>query len=68
MNELKKQVNEVLHHLNWLIEPHNSSVELIEVKDRRIVIRSIGYCINCETDCIRITFKERLPDIELIIR
>ena len=68
MSDLEKQVNEVLHNLNWLIEPHDSSVELIEVKGRRVVIRSVGDCANCETDCIRISFKERLPDIELIIQ
>jgi Fe-S cluster biogenesis protein NfuA len=68
MSKLEKQVHEVLHNLNWLIEPHDSFVELIEVTDKRVIIRSIGYCTNCKTDCIGTAFKERMPDIELIIK
>ncbi|MBI4848438.1 MAG: hypothetical protein HY808_07680 [Nitrospirae bacterium] len=68
MSELKRDVLEVLHNLNWLIEPHNSYVELIEVKGRSVVIRCVGHCADCETDCIRVAFKERMPDIKLIIQ
>lgn len=68
MDKIEKQVCEVLHNLNWLMEPHDSLVELIEVKGNRVVIRSVGHCADCETDCIRIAFKERMPDIELIVQ
>lgn len=66
MNEIEKQVLEVLHNLNWLMEPHNSYAELVEVKGRNIVIRSFGSCGSCETDCIRTAFTERMPGMKLV--
>lgn len=66
MCEIEKRALEVLRNLNWLIEPHNSYVELMEVKDRAVVIRSIGACTECETDCVGVAFKERMPEIKLI--
>ena len=66
MNGTEKQVLEVLHNLNWLLEPHESSVELIAVEDEKVVIRCVGACISCENDCIGIAFQERMPHIELI--
>lgn len=66
MNSIEKQVHEVLHNLNWLLEPHNSSVELVGIKGNKVVIRNTGSCDTCETDCIGTAFKERMPDIELV--
>ena len=68
MNDLERQVNEILHNLNWLMEPHNSFVELIEVKGKRVLIRCVGHCTDCKTDCIGMAFRERLPDIKLIVQ
>jgi len=66
MNEIEQQVLEVLHNLNWLMEPHDSYAELVEVKGRIIVIRSVGACGSCETDCIRTAFAERMPGMKLV--
>ncbi len=66
MDEIEKQVLEILHNLNWLMEPHDSYVELIEIKRNKVIIRCVGYCGKCETDCVGVAFKERMPDIELI--
>ncbi len=68
MNDLERQVNEVLHNLNWLMEPHNSFVELVEIKGKTVIIRCVGYCADCETDCIRLAFKDRMPGIKLIVQ
>jgi hypothetical protein len=68
MSEFEKKVYEILHNLNWLMKPHDSYTELVEARDNRVVIRCIGYCAECETDCVRIAFEERLPDIDLIIQ
>jgi hypothetical protein len=68
MNDLERQVSEVLHNLNWLMEPHESCVELIAIEGRKVVIRCVGHCADCETDCIGTAFRERMPDIELIIQ
>ncbi|MBI5408465.1 MAG: NifU family protein [Nitrospirae bacterium] len=68
MNEIERQVSEVLHNLNWLMEPHDSFVELIKVKGHTVILRCVGHCAGCETDCVRTAFKERMPDIELIIQ
>ncbi len=66
MNEIEKQVSEVLYNLNWLLEAHDSFAELVEVKGRNVIIRCVGHCRDCETDCVGVAFKERMPDIELI--
>jgi len=66
MDTIKKQVLDVLHNLNWLIEPHGSYAELVEIKGKRVVIRSVGSCDTCETDCIGVAFKERMPNMKLV--
>lgn len=66
MDEMEKQVMEVLHNLNWLLEAHDSFAELIEIKGNRVVIRCVGQCSECESDCVRVAFEERMPDIKLI--
>ncbi|NOZ70111.1 MAG: NifU family protein [Deferribacteres bacterium] len=68
MSGIEKLVTDVLNDLNWLIEPHDSFVELIEVKGNRVVIRCVGHCAGCESDCIRVAFRERIPDIELVVK
>lgn len=68
MDDLEKQVLEVLHNLNWLLESHDSYAELIEIKGKKVIIRCVGYCSECETDCVGVAFKERMPHIELIVR
>ena len=66
MNDIKQNVLEVLHNLNWLLEPHDSYAELVDIKDNKVTIRCVGACVTCETDCIGVTFKERMPHIELV--
>ena len=68
MGTLHKQVLDVLHNLNWLMESHNSSVELVEVKGNRVVVHCEGHCLDCETDCIGDAFRERMPGIELVLQ
>lgn len=66
MDKREQRVHEVLHNLNWLLEFHKSSVTLVEIKGRKVVIRCEGACADCEMDCIGAAFKERMPDIELL--
>ena len=66
MDDIEKQVLEVIHNLNWLLEAHESHVELIRIKGNQVFIRCAGHCTECETDCIGVAFEERLPDIILV--
>jgi len=66
MDELEKQVLEILDNVNWLMEPHNSYAKLEGIKGRKVIIECIGPCVQCKIDCIREAFKERMPTIELI--
>ncbi|MCK5505977.1 MAG: NifU family protein, partial [Thermodesulfovibrionia bacterium] len=47
MDEIEKQVIEVLYNVNWLLESHDSSAELIGIKGNKVTIRCIGYCAKC---------------------
>ena len=67
MDDVKIKVQEVLNNLNWLLEAHNSSVELVEIKGNAIVVRCKGFCAECETNCVGVAFDERMPDFELVI-
>lgn len=66
MDDIKKRVLEVLHNLNWLMESHNSFAELVEIRGQNVIVRTIGYCAECESGCVEVAFKERMPDIKLI--
>ncbi|UCD36349.1 MAG: NifU family protein [Nitrospiraceae bacterium] len=65
MDDIEKRVLEVLHNVNWLLEAHDSYAELIEIRGRTVVIRCVGQCSTCETDCVGVAFKERMPDVEI---
>jgi Fe-S cluster biogenesis protein NfuA len=67
-NNIRQRVLEVLHNVNWLLEAHDSFAELVEIKGNKVIIRCVGYCAECETNCVSIAFKERMPDIELILQ
>jgi Fe-S cluster biogenesis protein NfuA len=66
MEKIERRVIEVLLNLNCLMESHNSYAELVEIDGKKVVIRCIGSCAECETDCVGVAFNERMPDIELI--
>lgn len=68
MGTFQKQVLEVIHNLNWLLESHDSTVELIAVKGNKVVLRCIGHCHDCETDCVGVAFRERMPEVELVFQ
>ncbi len=68
MNEIERKVREVLHNVNWLLEAHNSFAELIEVKGKKVIIKCVGFCAECESDCLRVAFEERMPEIKLFVQ
>lgn len=68
MDNLKKQVSEVLSNINWLIEAHNSFTELIAIQGRNVIIHCEGYCSECETNCIEVAFREKLPQLKLVFK
>ena len=67
MNDIEIRVQEVLHNLNWLLEAHDSFVELIEIQGNKVFLRCTGLCATCETDCVGVAFRERMPEIEIIL-
>lgn len=68
MEEIKQQVLEVLHNVNWMLEAHDSYAELVEVNGRKVVIRHSGRCADCETNCVGVAFQERMPHVEVILQ
>jgi Fe-S cluster biogenesis protein NfuA len=67
-NDIETRVREVLHNLNWLLDAHDSSAELVKIEGTKVILNCIGQCASCETECIQVAFRERMPDVELIIR
>ncbi len=67
IEDIKQRVREVLHNLNWLLESHDSFAELVEVNGNNVVVRTTGYCAECETACVQIAFRERMPEINLVL-
>jgi Fe-S cluster biogenesis protein NfuA len=68
MNDIEIKALNVIHNLNWLLESHESSVELVDVSGNKVFVRCLGYCSECESDCVGVAFKERMPEIELIMQ
>jgi Fe-S cluster biogenesis protein NfuA len=68
MDNLKNQVSDILKNLNWLLESHDSFVELISIQGNKVIIHCEGYCSECETNCIVVAFRERLPQVKLVFQ
>ncbi|MBI5099175.1 MAG: NifU family protein [Nitrospirae bacterium] len=68
MREIEEKVHEVLHNLNWLLESHNSFAELVAIKGKKVTIRCVGYCAECESRCVQVAFNERMPEIKLVLQ
>lgn len=61
------RVREVLHNLNWLLDSHDSSAELIKIEGNKVFLLCIGECATCDTECIQVAFSERMPEVEVIL-
>jgi hypothetical protein len=67
-NDTEEKIRKILNSLQCILTAHDSCAELIEFKDNRAVIYCGGPCIHCDNRCIEEAIKEKLPDIEVIIR
>ncbi len=67
-NTIEARVRDVLHNLNWLLDAHDSSVELIKIKGNKVYLHCEGECATCDTECIQVAFRERMPEIEVILK
>ncbi len=68
MDKTEEKIREILDSLQCILSAHESCAELVEVKDNKAVINCVGPCIRCDNRCIEDAIKEKLPDIEVIIR
>ncbi|MCK5139754.1 MAG: NifU family protein [Thermodesulfovibrionia bacterium] len=68
MNEIEKQITEILDSMSYILDSHESSAEIVEIEGNKVVIQMIGQCADCDTNCIEEAIYEKLPDIELIFR
>lgn len=66
--DLRERIMEVLYNVNWLLESHESYAELVSIEGNKVIIRCVGHCAECETNCVGQAFEERMPDIELILQ
>ena len=67
-NKIEARVRDVLHNLNWLLESHDSSAELIKIEGNKVFLLCTGECATCDTECIQVAFRERMPEVELILK
>ncbi len=68
MDKTEEKIREILESLQCILSAHDSCAELVEVKDNRAVINCVGPCVHCDNRCIEDAIKEKLPDIEVIVR
>ena len=68
MDKTEGKIREILESLQCILSAHDSCAELVEVKDNRAVINCVGPCLRCDNKCIEEAIKEKLPDIEVIVR
>ena len=68
MNEIEKQITEILDSMSYILDSHESSAEIVEIEGNKVVIQMIGQCADCDTNCIEEAIYEKLPDIELIFQ
>jgi flavoprotein len=68
MDKTEEKIREILDGLECILSAHDSCAELVEVKDNRAVINCVGPCVHCDNRCIEEAIKEKLPDIEVVIR
>lgn len=67
-NTIEARVRDVLHNLNWLLDSHDSSAELIKIEGNKVYLHCVGECATCDTECIQVAFRERMPEIEVIVQ
>ena len=67
-NTTEARVREVLHNLNWLLDSHDSSAELIKIEGNKVFLLCTGECATCDTECIQVAFSERMPEVELVLK
>jgi flavoprotein len=68
MDKTEEKIREILESLQCILSAHDSCAELVEVKDNRAVINCVGPCLHCDNKCIEEAIKEKLPEIEVILR
>jgi Fe-S cluster biogenesis protein NfuA len=67
INNIEARINDVLKNVNWLMESHDSYAELVSIEGNDVVIRCVGHCAGCDTNCVRAAFSEQLPEVDLVI-
>jgi Fe-S cluster biogenesis protein NfuA len=68
MNDIEKQITEVLDSMSLILDSHESSAEIVEIKGNRVVIQMIGQCAECDINCLEEAIYQKLPDIDLIFQ
>jgi Fe-S cluster biogenesis protein NfuA len=64
--DIEQQIIKIIDSMYWILEAHDSTAELTEVKGNRVFIQISGQCAECDTNCIEDALYAELPDIELI--
>ena len=67
-NETEEKIKEILEGLSCILTAHDSCAELMEFKDNKAFIYCGRPCVQCDNRCIEGAIKEKLPDVEVIIR
>ena len=68
MNDIEKQITDILDSMILILDLHESSAEIVEIKGNRVVIQMIGQCAECDTNCLEEAIYQKLPDIDLIFQ
>jgi Fe-S cluster biogenesis protein NfuA len=61
-------LREILDSIKTQVNAHDGFIELVEIKENKVVIYCGGECVSCDNKCIEEALKDKLPDIEIIFR
>ncbi|GBE06278.1 hypothetical protein BMS3Abin10_01923 [bacterium BMS3Abin10] len=64
----EEKIRDILDSLEWLMDAHDSSAELVELKGNTAIIQLSGQCAVCDTNCIEDSLYQELPEAEFIFR
>lgn len=64
----EEALREILESIKNQVNAHGCSLDLGEIRDKKVVIYCGGKCVSCDNKCVEDALKDKVSDIEVIYR